>query len=155
MSTVSDNIAKIIAAGTSAHQWIHGAVSDVVTTDNGPVKTIAAVNAELPDNAIAALSSTSATSNTLVVGTKTFTVLAGKSFRPGQLITAVAANGSYLFGLVVSYSGTTLTMNATKVFGTGTVTSWAINLSGPVGADGANTGGAGVTPTLLTKFDWE
>ena len=68
----------------------------------------------------------SSTSNTIGLGSKTFTV--GSSTLPiavGQ--TAQATNGANtMFGTVVAYSGTTLNMNITQTTGLGTFNFWTI-----------------------------
>ena len=152
MSIVSDNIAKIISSGGFAHKWIHGAANETVDTDNGPVKTIAGLNESVVAEVISALSATSSSSNAISTGTKTFVIQSDKAFKAGQLVTATAANGDYVYGMVTAYSGTTLTINVLKVSGSGTKTSWSIIFSAPAGLDSSG-GGSGAT--LLSKFDWE
>lgn len=79
---------------------------------------------------------TSTTSNTIGLGTKTWTVASGLTVIIGQLASAQSGSNT-MFGTVTSYSGTTLIMNITAVIGSGTFTSWVIannaNQSGPPG----------------------
>lgn len=67
----------------------------------------------------------SSTSNSIGLGSKTFTVQAGLPVVIGQL--AIAVHGTtFIMGPVTAYSGTTLTINSTQVAGTGTFTDWVI-----------------------------
>lgn len=100
-------------------------------------------------NSAAGVTATSTTSHSLTVGTKIFTVPAGKQF-PVNLPTVAGASGGALYGKVVSYSGTDLELLITKAEGTGgPYTSWAI---GPSGATGATGGTAGGTLTGALEF---
>jgi len=85
-------------------------------------------------------SDVSATSNTIDgVGTdKTFTVSSGKGFSSGMFLTiadATAPTVNFIYGQVVSYSGTTLIVTVKSVSGSGTKTSWVINQA-PIGGAG-------------------
>jgi hypothetical protein len=92
-----------------------------------------------------ALVGTSSTSVTVGTGSKTFTVAspASKLFQSGQYVTAssVGTPGSYMHGIVVSYSTSTgaLVITSSTTSGSGTYTDWAISISGPRGADGEVT----------------
>lgn len=69
----------------------------------------------------------STTSNTITtLGNKTFTVQAGKSFQVGMSVRASFDSDNYINAEVVSYSGTTLVVNAKSFKGTGTRVSWVI-----------------------------
>jgi hypothetical protein len=73
---------------------------------------------------------TSATSNSIGTGSKTFTVTAGKSWVVGMwlLVADTAApSGNYMIGAVTSYSSTTLTINVSSAAGSGTKTAWTIS----------------------------
>lgn len=66
-------------------------------------------------------------------GTKVFTVAAGLNFAPDiDVIAAYSEDpiNKKMTGTVVSYSGTTLTLNITSVTGSGTFASWYIGRSG-------------------------
>jgi hypothetical protein len=69
---------------------------------------------------------TSTTSNTIGLGSKTFTV--ASSLLPITVNqTVIAESGANsMTGTVVSYIGTTLVLNVTSVIGSGTFTSWVI-----------------------------
>mgnify|MGYP000278821114 CR=1 FL=1 len=109
----------------------------------------AAASATLAQNYAAALRGTSTTSNTISSGTKNWTTQTGKQWAAGQwVLIADAANPTvnYLNSQVVSYnSGTGALQTTTAVTGangSGTLTSWTINVSGPNGAQGS-TGASG------------
>ena len=70
----------------------------------------------------------STTSNTIGVGSKTFTVGASLGYLAGQSITAQSQGTptAYMTGTVTSYSVTTLVTNMTVTAGSGTFTDWAL-----------------------------
>lgn len=81
----------------------------------------------------------SATSNTIGTGAKTFTVSAGKSFIPGMFLViadTAAPSTNNMFCQVTSYSGTSLVVNVISVIGSGTKTAWTISQSAAGGASG-------------------
>ena len=86
---------------------------------------------------------TSTTSNTVSNGSKTFTVAANLSYIPLQEILVVFDSSNHMHGAVTSYSGTTLIVDIKHHTGSGTYTSWVINLDGtPVDAiTGSGTAG--------------
>jgi hypothetical protein len=86
---------------------------------------------------------TSATSNTIGNGSKTFTVAANLSYIPLQEVLVVFDSSNHMHGAVTSYSGTTLILDIKHHTGSGTYTSWVINLDGtPVDAiTGSGTAG--------------
>jgi hypothetical protein len=86
---------------------------------------------------------TSATSNTIGNGSKTFTVAANLSYIPLQEVLVVFDSSNHMHGTVTSYSGTTLIVDIKNHTGSGTYTSWSINLDGtPVDAiTGSGTAG--------------
>ena len=83
----------------------------------------------------------STTSNSVSNGIKTFTVDINLSYIPLQEILVVHNPANHMHGEVVSYSGTTLVVDIKNHTGSGTYTSWVINLDGtPVDAiTGAGT----------------
>jgi len=96
-----------------------------------------------------ALTSTSTTSLLIALGTKVFTTQANKAYTAGQFMSAVSAanNTNYMHGNVVSYTGTTLTLNITDTGGSGTFADWNLSISGSRGA----TAGAS-TPIAANSF---
>jgi hypothetical protein len=72
-------------------------------------------------------STTSTTSNTIGLGSKTFTVTSTTlPIKAGQQATALSGSNS-MFGSVTSYVGSTLVMNITGTTGSGTFNSWIIS----------------------------
>lgn len=85
-----------------------------------------------------ATSTTSTTSNTIGTGSKTFTVTSGLGFLVGMAVSVANSSSNYMFGIVTSYSGTSLVINITSVGGSGTFTSWTIALA--ASSSGASLG---------------
>jgi hypothetical protein len=79
---------------------------------------------------------TSATSFLIGTGSKAFTTQAGLAYTVGARVRASSnANGAnYMEGLATAYSGTTLTVNVSKVAGSGTFADWNINVAGDPGS---------------------
>lgn len=98
----------------------------------------------------------STTSNSIGLGSKTFTVQSNKDVGVGQYVVITddadpSSNGMY--GKVTDYTGTSLTVNVEGIYGSGTKTAWTIRVSGVTGATGATgtTGSAsGVRQTYST-----
>jgi hypothetical protein len=73
------------------------------------------------------LSSTSSTSASVSTGSKTFTTQSGLGYTATSQVSIVDSTGyGYLYGTVTSYSGTSLVVNITFAYGTGSFTSWRI-----------------------------
>jgi len=86
---------------------------------------------------------TSATSNAIGTGAKTFTVSTGKTFVAGMylnIVNTAAPTTNGMFCQITSYSGSTLVVNVIAVKGSGTFTAWTISISAFGGAaNGANS----------------
>lgn len=95
-------------------------------------------------NAYGSRFGTSATSNSIGTGAKTYTTQAGLGILSGAFIVASDAMSpaNYNHGQVTSYNTSTgsLVINVLDTGGTGTITSWNISPSGPAGASGAGSG---------------
>ena len=80
--------------------------------------------------AASTLTSTSSSSNSIGTGNKTFTTQANKQYQTGQFIEAVdqANNVNFMWGQVVSYSGTTIVIDSQVTGGSGTISSWYISV---------------------------
>ena len=95
--------------------------------------------------------STSTTSNSIGTGSKTFTVEANKPYQAGtplRIADAAAPSTNFLDTVVTSYSGTTLVVNSIGFGGSGTKTSWTVNIGGAKTVDGTlglSQGGTGAT----------
>lgn len=102
------------------------------STDTDPIRRIDMVNANEVTNV---LHTASSTTNTIGLGTRTFTVPSGLGFFPGQylLIQDAANTNNYMLARVTSYSGSTLVVDSQVISGSGTISNWTIDLSGPQG----------------------
>jgi hypothetical protein len=120
---------------------------EVNGTPNGDqtlLNLIEGVNIDIADNGTGGVTITSladryktssVTSNTISNGAKIFTVDANLAYIPLQEVLIVNDPTHHMHGTVVSYSGTTLTVDINSHTGTGTFSSWVINLDGtPVDA---------------------
>lgn len=89
-------------------------------------ETWAAYSAVLSNTAAAIAKGTSTTSLTIGTGSKAFTTQASKGFVAGQMVIASSAanRSNWMWGIVVSYASTTLTLNVIQVGGTGTLADW-------------------------------
>jgi len=130
---------------------------EVNGTPNGDqtlLNLIEGINIDITDNGTGGVtitsladrySTTSVTSNTISNGAKTFTVDANLAYIPLQEVLIVYNPSNHMHATVTSYSGTTLVVNVTSHTGSGTYTSWVLNLDGvPVDA----ITGAGVSNQL-------
>lgn len=128
----------------------------------GNRKVVKSVNGSAPDEngnvTVSAGTSgdryrTSSTSTVTITstGTVTFQVDSGLAYTPLQDITAYHDTSNYMSGEVVSYSGTTLVMDVKHKTGSGTHSSWTINLDGvPISAiTGATDSSLTVTGTTI------
>lgn len=125
------------AAGNSATAAGNSATAAGTSATNaGTSETNAAASA-------ARLTGTSATSLAIGTGTKVFTTQSGKDFNVGSIVqTPSAANpNNFMFGNVTAYSGTSLTVNVTRIGGSGTFADW--NILGRVGLEGLPNAGTG------------
>lgn len=97
-------------------------------------------------------STTSSTSLTIGTGTQILTVETGLAYTLNQDIIVAHDSSNDMLGTVTNYNTGTgqLTVNITSVTGSGTYTSWTVNLAGAAGSPGA-TGATGVVgPTGAT-----
>lgn len=101
---------------------------------------------------LASTTDTSATSNVIGTGAKTFTVTAGKSFVAGMYLVIAdtsAPSTNSMFGQITSYIGTSLVMNILGITGSGTKTAWTISQSSAGGAAlGNNSDITSVLPSV-------
>lgn len=100
--------------------------------DNAAASAATAINAP-------GTSATSATNDTIALGSTTITIQAGKLLVVGMSVKIASTAGptNWMAGDVTAYnSGTgSLTVNVTKISGSGTLAAWTVSLSGPAGAD--------------------
>lgn len=78
---------------------------------------------------------TSTSSVAIGTGSKTFSTQAGLGFSANQWVRVANSSSNYMEATVSSYSGTTLVINVPtgRAIGSGTFTSWNINIAGDVG----------------------
>ena len=94
---------------------------------------------------------TSTSSAAIGTGSKTFTVSSGKPYQAGtplRIADAAAPQTNFLDCIVTSYSGTSLVVDVFGFAGSGTKTSWTINIGGAKTVDGTlaiSQGGTGAT----------
>ena len=90
--------------------------------------------------------STSTTSLTIGTGAQSLTIGTGLGYTPAQPIIIANSVSNYMVGLVTSYNSGTgaLVANISSIAGSGTYTSWTINLNGASGPQGP-TGPTGPT----------
>ncbi|MGH7195126.1 MAG: right-handed parallel beta-helix repeat-containing protein [Candidatus Saccharimonadales bacterium] len=101
------------------------------TTDT-PVPVIQGTNlvgAQVRDIMITTTAGASSTSsNTIGTGSMTFTVAAGLSFNVNDnlIIIPTGSPQNYMVGTITSYSGTSLVINVTLAYGSGTYAAWVL-----------------------------
>lgn len=123
---------------------------------DGAASSAAAAAASAAEAAasVESLAGTSSTSITIGAGVHVFTTQSDKAFNNAFLFVSSAANpANYLSG-TATYSGTTLTLTvaASGVGGSGTLSDWIIQVSGVVGATGPEgPAGAGSGDMLKTE----
>ena len=141
------------------------AQSAVDATNNGATQvslatdqvTLATTQANLAATLAAGIRATSSSSNSISLGSKTFTIQSGKQFQAGQfvMVNDSATPTNYLFGQITSYSSTSLVINVIVTSGSGTISNWNISISGTQGAKGDTGSPASISvgnPTNITGF---
>ncbi len=99
---------------------------------------------------------TSTTSLLIGTGSKVFTTQAGLNISVGQWVigSSQADVANHMIGQVTAYTGTSLTINSTKVGGSGTKADWNIALTGSPGTgSGDMLLGTAQSVTALKTFD--
>lgn len=107
------------------------------TASAGTNSTQIATTAFVASNSGDRYKTTSDSTATIGNGTKTFSVASGLSYSPTQDVTIIADVDNHMHGTVVSYSGTTLVVEVAQHTGSGTFSSWTINVGGLTTAAGA------------------
>lgn len=77
---------------------------------------------------------TSVTFNAIGTGNKSFAVSTGLAYSAGARVRVSKDSTNYMEGTVTSYTGPNLVLNIDKVTGSGTSTTWNINLAGDPGS---------------------
>jgi hypothetical protein len=156
VEAVAAAAAASISAGTAASQASTATTqAGIATTKAGEAAASASTASTAAGNASASASAaaasaasaaalagafvgTSTSSVSIGAGTKNFTTQAGELYTPGVFMTAISAanNANWVFGQVLSYVGTALSLNVTMTGGSGTFADWNLSLAGPQGATG-------------------
>jgi hypothetical protein len=137
-------------AGTATTQAGNASTSAGTATTQAGIATTqaaaAAVSAAQAAASAAALFGTSTTSLLIAIGTKVFTTQASEAYTAGNWITATSAANlsNWMFGQVISYTGTTLTVDVQVINGSGTYADWNLSISAARGATGAAGSFSGV-----------
>lgn len=160
-ATVASNTATAASAAATA------TVKEAAATQSA-ASALASQNAASASAASAAAVAgafvgTSATSVSIGTGNKTFITQSGEQYTAGIFMTAVSAGNSanFMFGQVVSYSGTSLVINVQATGGSGAYSDWNLSLTGARGAPGTGitpqatgfTASGGTTAKTLTVDD--
>lgn len=126
--------------------WLYNAATDSYSRmtvqaliDEVPAGPTGPTGAAGPSYAATSTSSVAIASS----GSKAFTTQAGLAYSAGARVRvsdAAAPTTNWMEGVVTAYSSTTLTFTADRSLGSGTLTSWTINLAGQPGASGAGSG---------------
>ena len=111
-------------------------LSDIPTVTAGTNISVTGTTTAPIINSLSDRYKTTSSSSILIGnGSKTFTVDANLSYIPLQEVLIVYNPSNHMHGTVTSYSGTTLVVDVKTNTGSGTFTSWVINLDGtPVDA---------------------
>ena len=145
--TAAGNFAT--AAGVSeSNAGISEANAIIAASNAATSETNAGISETNAAASAAQLTGTSTSSLSIGLGAKVFTTQAGKFFDAGSslLITSDADPNNFMFGIVTTYSGTTLTMDITVTGGSGTFSDWTIRVSGVEGAEGVAVDLSSPTP---------
>ena len=137
----SAGAAATIAVGTTTT----GAAGTSASVTNSGTSSAAVINFTIPRGDVGATGATgigyggtSSTSMTVGVGSKTFTTQAGMGYIVGSFIRLVStSSGSYLYGYITAYSGTSMTVSVVESGGSvGPWTDWKLTVAGRTGDDG-------------------
>lgn len=119
----------------------------------GPAGAAGAAGATGP--AGASYAGTSATNVAIGTGAKAFTTQAGLAYQVGNYIrlSSSASPLNFMEGTISTYVGTALTINCTKISGSGSFADWVLSPSGSPGYDYGNpstpTGGISLSSTSI------
>jgi hypothetical protein len=157
-SNVAANATDAQTSAGNALTQANLAEADRIQTQADRVQTgldrTAAANSAASAAAIAgAFVGTSTSSLLIATGAKSFTTQTGEQYTAGITMTAVSAanTANFMAGQVVSYSGSTLTINITATGGSGTFADWNLSLAGvqgPTGPTGGVSSVNGLTGTV-------
>lgn len=122
-------VTMTVPAGITEIQWIK--YFDTSIDDSMQQDQFGAFSHDLNLDIVSSQSWTTTSSSSLTIGTgsKTFVVASSTlPVTPGQGVLATSGTNS-MFGTVLTYSGTNLTINVTSTIGSGTFSSWVLTTS--------------------------
>ena len=127
-----------------AADFVNYGYNTVITAGTGEsLPRYQALAADIIAQSSKVLYATSASSVLIGTGSKTFVLAADTNYTIGSYVTITKSDDAtkYMFGQVTSYTSATKTLivNVTTTGGSGTYTTWTLNVSGPVGPTGADT----------------
>ena len=134
-------------ANNSATSASNSASAAATSATNSEASAVASAASAAAAAALAgAFTGTSTSSLDIGLGNKTIVTQAGEQYTAGiyMIVVSTADASKYMFGQVVSYSGTSLVLNVQATGGSGTYASWNISLAGVQGAPGT-----GITPQAI------
>jgi hypothetical protein len=141
MSLLDDKVSRLIADTDLFHTFLHGTATQDITTELGPVATLAKLRAALAVSALNSLYANSTSSVAYGLGDKTFRIETGKNFQPNQWIQVTGATG-VMTGQVKTYTNDLITINVIRnTGGSGSAASWKLGLSAEPGIAGIGTPG--------------
>jgi hypothetical protein len=162
-ATTQAGIATTQAGLATAQVGLATTQAGIATTKAGEAAA-SAVAADASAQAAAAMAAsfagTSTSSVAVGLGEKTFVTQSGEQYTAGIFVTVVSSGSpsNFMFGQVVSYTGSSLVVNVQSTGGSGTYASWNISLAGVRGAPGTGitdqaigfTAAGGTTARTLT-----
>lgn len=162
-ATTQAGIATTQAGLATAQVGLATTQAGIATTKAGEAAA-SAIAADASAQAAAAMAAsfagTSTSSVAVGLGEKTFVTQSGEQYTAGIFVTVVssASPSNFMFGQVVSYTGSSLVVNIQSTGGSGTYSSWNISLAGVRGAPGTGitdqaigfTAAGGTTARTLT-----
>lgn len=120
-------------------------INDTTAPIAGQAATAAAAANTATSAAISAVNApgtnaTSTSSVSISIASKSFTIQTGKSYVPGMFMIAYNSASNWMFGQVTAYNSGTgaLTLNVTKISGSGTYASWDLSLTSPNQTQGSS-----------------
>lgn len=139
-SSATTASAAAVTATTQATNASNSASAAASSASSASASATAA--AASASQAAGTLLGTSATSNSIGTGSKSFTTQSGLALGAGGFVTIAQTSspGNYMHGQVTSYSGTSLVVNVLDTGGSGTIAAWTITTSSPQGPAGAGSG---------------
>lgn len=143
-SSASASAASATSASTSSSNASTSATNAATSATNSANSATASANSASAAAASATAATTaqvvgtSSTSVTIQTGPATFVTQASKQFAVGVPIIAVDSSNAanYVYGMVSSYSSTSLVINVTNVGGSGSPSLWNISICGKTGIQG-------------------